>query len=415
MKPQVLIALAIAIVCGLFAAVTTSQMLTPEQKAPEETIPVMVAARDISPGTSIDETMLKVVNRKKGDPLPEGVILAADKKELIGRGLRWPMYKEEIFSEQKLANPKAGSGIEILIPEGMRALAVKINTDRSVAGFIKPNSIVDILLTLRADGPMAAGARRTMTLLQKVKVIAINTDMEMDGSGSKGRMVEMVTFLVTPEEAEKLALAQSSGDISLVLRSGIDTEDIRSTGVDSRTLTGVKRGDEDKEKMLGDGPGEAILVQGDQKKGMFGMLKGLMGKNEKEAEDKKPETVEVTPNVPVAPVPAEPPVPPKKLRRVVFRDFQGNPLMEVFLPADSKMAETLKEVSDELTEADLLPVSAKQRENARRGDMGNAQPPQPGMPGMAPNPNGIPGAQPGMGEDEEPDMLIAPVPTGRQP
>lgn len=215
MKPQQFIMLVIALGCGLGAMVMTQKYLNKKEATTNiETVPVVIAAGPIGPGQVIDEKMIRVVNYAK-DAVPEGAL--SDPEQVKGKSVRYPLAEKQIIVES--AFPVGGGiGISAVLEEGKRALTVPTSSDRAVAGFIKPNDHVDVILNVKQRGPSQLGTSKI--ILQDVKVLAVDTSMSSEGTpDNQGKVVEMVTFLVTPEEAETLTLAQNSGSLSLVLRN----------------------------------------------------------------------------------------------------------------------------------------------------------------------------------------------------
>jgi len=108
------------------------------------------------------------------------------------------------------------------IPEGMRALSVAVNEVVGVAGFVIPGTMVDVLVT----GSVVGGRDQsniTRTILENVRVLAAGQKIEQDREG-KPQTVPVITLLVTPADAAKLAMASTEGKIQLALRNTIDTK-----------------------------------------------------------------------------------------------------------------------------------------------------------------------------------------------
>jgi pilus assembly protein CpaB len=118
--------------------------------------------------------------------------------------------------ESKLASKDAGAGIQITIPEGMRAVSVRVNDIIGVTGFIVPGSRVDVILVGSLNGPSDSAT----TILENVQVLAAGTDVNRDAEGPKP--ASAVTLLLTPEDSEKLALVTADGRIQLALRHPLD-------------------------------------------------------------------------------------------------------------------------------------------------------------------------------------------------
>lgn len=324
MKPQTLIMLAVAGACGLAAMVLTQRFLTaPVDKSGENLTKVVVASAEIPGGQQITDTMVSLVDLDKNS-LPANYI--ADPKKIIGRAARYPISAREIITDKKLAAEGISAGLEPVIGEGMRAVSVPITTEGGVAGFIKPDSVVDIMLIVpaRSGKPSVAA-----TILQNVKVLAVNSQMQQSVDGNtaqsdKGIVVENVTMLLSPDNSLKLALAQKNGTLQLMLRSRRDKEDHKQAmySLDD-VLAGRNPGDKPEEAP------DAVLAEDT---GVSDIL-NTMTKAEP-AQAPQP-----------APVPEPEPVvqvPRKNLKRLVYRDMQGNPVMEVLVDADSKMGKTLE-------------------------------------------------------------------------
>src|SRR5215470_2838381 len=185
---------------------------------------VLIAAGDLAVGAKLqDRDVLRV--RYPKNNLPANVYTEA--RQVIGRGVILPISKGEFFLPSKLAPEKAGSGLPSLIPPGMRAVSVRVNDVVSVAGFVQPGSRVDVLLT----GNSGTGAeRQATTVLTNVAVIAVGKNLERT-AGGEPTAAPVITLLVSPDDAQKLALAVQEGRIQLALRNPLDTHqpDIAAT------------------------------------------------------------------------------------------------------------------------------------------------------------------------------------------
>jgi pilus assembly protein CpaB len=129
-----------------------------------------------------------------------------------------------------LASDLSGEGqnasIAALLPDGMRAATVKINAVSGVAGFIKANDTVDVLITRQPIGPDGASQGKSVTdvLLQNIRIIAMGQDAA--GANGKPRVTGTATLELTPIDAQKVALGQELGDLSLVLRKPGEEQNI---------------------------------------------------------------------------------------------------------------------------------------------------------------------------------------------
>jgi pilus assembly protein CpaB len=296
---------------------------------------VIVAAVDIKPGQKIDETLIKTVE------WPEEVIppnATTKTEEVIGRGVRFPIGANEVLTMAKLAAEGVGPGLESIIEDGKRGMSIPVKTHESAAGFIKPGSHVDILMVSRGNGD----GGKAKTILQNIKVVAVNQHiMETAEDHEKGTVIEMITFSVTPEEAESLALAQNAGSVQLVLRNPLEDTFTKTKGVtQDELLRGSARFSEDTVVEPEDGQ---KAPQGPSPLSSF--LEKLMAN--------KPADVKAEP-APITPVVQFVPPPPEKKKRLIYRDLQGNVLMEVVLDAEDSIVKDLDGLLEDVEPEDAL-------------------------------------------------------------
>ncbi len=100
-------------------------------------------------------------------------------------------------------------GLAPTIPDGMRACAVRVDEVVGVAGFVIPGMRVDVLVSGNPPGAVAADGILTKTILQNIQVLSAGTDIQRDAAG-KPQQVQVVTLLVTPQQAQTLSLASNS-------------------------------------------------------------------------------------------------------------------------------------------------------------------------------------------------------------
>jgi pilus assembly protein CpaB len=181
---------------------------------------VVVAASDIKLGSILRDADLKTAE-VSGTP-PKGAILR--RQDAIGRGVVSNLYEGEPIIDSRLAAPGSGGGLAATIPPGMRACAVKVDDVVGVAGFVTPGMKIDVLISGHPPGDAdPTQGSKVKTLLQNIEVLSAGTDIQKDGGG-KPQQVRVVNLLVTPEQAEDLALASNEMRIQLVLRNPLDTQ-----------------------------------------------------------------------------------------------------------------------------------------------------------------------------------------------
>jgi pilus assembly protein CpaB len=236
MRNRIFAVLALAVLAGGGLAYGTYNVInTPQAKsAPAPTQPVVVAAGDLQLGAELKSDDLKVMNFPQGQA-PEG---SYDKvADLVGRGVVSPMVRNEIVLPTKLASKEAGVGLPPVIPEGMRAVSVRVNEVIGVAGYVLPGTRVDILAT--ASPTDAHTDMTTKLILANVQVVTAGTRMEQDQEKGKPIQVTVVTVLVFPDQAERLALASTEGKIQLALRNPLDKGAPETPGIRPGTLMGM--------------------------------------------------------------------------------------------------------------------------------------------------------------------------------
>lgn len=209
-------ALAISIGCTWLLG----RKITAHQAARPASLRYVAAATRIAPGEILKADEVAYVDWPAGDPL-EGAFTKTD--DVIGRPALYPLEKGQMLLSHLLAAQGAGFGLTTRIPAGMRAIALKSDEVVGVAGFIFPESRVDVLVTYHLNEhpePITA------TVLQDVEVVAIGHQIQPDPNG-KPVTVDVITILVKPDDAEKVVLASTQGSIHFVLRNATDrAEDI---------------------------------------------------------------------------------------------------------------------------------------------------------------------------------------------
>jgi pilus assembly protein CpaB len=235
MRSRIFAVLAIAILAGGGLAYGTYNFMQnqPVKQVSTPTQPVVVAAADLQLGAEIKKEDLQVVQFPAGKT-PEGTFAKPD--EVVGRGLIVPIVKNEPILKAKLASKEAGSGLPPVIPEGMRAVSVRVNEVVGVAGYVLPGNRVDVVAT--ASPTEARADTTSKVVLSNVQVLTAGTRMEQNGDQSKPVQVTVVTLLVYPEQAERLALASTEGKIQLALRNPLDQGAPATPGIKTSGLMG---------------------------------------------------------------------------------------------------------------------------------------------------------------------------------
>src|SRR6266404_3936167 len=226
-------ALVAALVISLgITSVFYARITRTQASARPKTKRVIAAAVALQPGAPAIAENLTEIDWPVNVPL-EGLI--EKKEDVTGHVLMYAVAAQQPVLRRDLAS-STSLGLSAKIPDGMRATAVKTNEVTNIAGFIFPGSHVDVLVTLKPDNN--AASMETRTVLQNVLVLSTGTKIDPDPNG-KPENVTVVTLLVTPEQSEKLALAQNQGTIHFVLRNGGDSANVEVPPVDMAGLTGI--------------------------------------------------------------------------------------------------------------------------------------------------------------------------------
>jgi pilus assembly protein CpaB len=183
----------------------------------EPSVEVVVAANDIQVGSRLEDRDIRLVSFPQSN-IPPGAFTR--KSQALNRGVVLPISKGEFILPNKLAAQNAGAGLPSLIPPGMRAVSVRVNDVVSVAGFVQPGTRVDVLAT-----SSSGNERQTSTVLENVAVIAVGKSLDRGTGGETPTAppAPVITLLVSPDDAQKLALVSQEGRIQLSLRNPLDT------------------------------------------------------------------------------------------------------------------------------------------------------------------------------------------------
>ena len=236
MRNRIFAVFALAIVAGGGLAYATFNAINtqPVKTVATPTQPVVVAAADLSLGTELKKEDLTVVNFPQGSA-PEGTFSRV--QDVVGRGLIVAMVKNEPLLPAKLASKEAGAGLPPIIPEGMRAVSVRVNEVVGVAGYVLPGTRVDVVAT--ASPTSRTEDATSKVILSNVQVLTAGTRLEQDQDKGKPMQVTVVTLLVYPDQAERLALASNEGKIQLALRNPLDQGAPETPGIKPAILLGV--------------------------------------------------------------------------------------------------------------------------------------------------------------------------------
>jgi pilus assembly protein CpaB len=235
---RLIIAMLAAVAFGLIAAISVSRYLASAQAYTKNLTNVVVAKVEIPVGTRIVPEQLSVAQFPR-TVAPDGTFAVIDEK-LIGRVVITRISPREPVTEYRLAPVGAAGGLSSVIPDGYRAMTVKVDDVVGVSGFIQPGSLVDVVVTINPPEERQR-ERVSKIVLQNIKVLANGQNIDKPKNEKEVERVKAVTLQVTPEQAEKLALASSEGKLQLVMRNAVDQNDEVTPGANKTTLLSGER------------------------------------------------------------------------------------------------------------------------------------------------------------------------------
>lgn len=249
MRPKSLMLLVLALGCGLVASVGISQVMDrkPSQAPVGETQDVLVAVQDVNYGTPLTAEAVKLEKWPK-DKVPAGAL--ADVTKLTGRRARGKLFKGEPILEAKLLSAESGAGASTEIPAGFRVVSVKVDASTTGGSLVLPGDRVDVLCNVRANTGAGIMETSTKTILQDIRVFAVDQVYKVEAIEDQESAItaKTVSLLVTPSQAERIALAEELGKIRLSIRSPDDDEMGDAPGANaSHLLSGGEKSDRDEE------------------------------------------------------------------------------------------------------------------------------------------------------------------------
>jgi pilus assembly protein CpaB len=267
--------LMLALGCGLVASIGITQVMAKRNAEPTgvigETVPVFVALKDIPLGEPLSAAILKQEPWPK-DRVPPGALSNID--EVEGRRVRQKLFAGEPILENKLLSKGASQqGASAVIPNGYRVVSVQVD---SVSGstLILPADRVDVLVYLVGNAQHGIPETSTRTVLQDIKVFAVNDVVDLDKDKDKA-MSKTISLLVTPAQAAKVTLASELGKIRLVMRGPQDNAHAEDATAKPEELLG-RSANSDRKK---ESPDDKDEKSADDKKGLLDMLSQLKTKS----------------------------------------------------------------------------------------------------------------------------------------
>jgi len=229
---RLILALTGAVLCGLLGVALITRYISNIQAYTRDLGEVVVAKSDIPLGEKITAEHLTLLPMPNGS-VPEGAFRKAS--EVVGRVAIVPIGIRDPITYSKLAPEGTEGGLSAVIPQGYRAMTVKVDDVVGVQGFIMPGSFVDVVAIIVPPGDQTRGPISKI-VLQSIKVLASGPKIDTPENQRTPSEVRSVTLQVTPEQAEKLVLAANEGKLQLVMRNYTDQDDADTRGANKNSL-----------------------------------------------------------------------------------------------------------------------------------------------------------------------------------
>lgn len=215
-KGNLLVLLAAVVMGGIAAFLARNWIAAQAHNAPPPAGTIVVAAAPLTFGIALTRENLREISWPAGR-LPDGAF--ASKEEILKDGRRaalGPIARDEPVLKGKITGPDQRASLSALLDEGKRAVTVRVDDVRGVAGFVLPGDRVDVVLIRSV--PRVNGPHENISdvLLQHVKVLAV--DQIVNERQETPTVAKAVTLEVATDQAQKVLLATNIGKLSLILR-----------------------------------------------------------------------------------------------------------------------------------------------------------------------------------------------------
>ena len=260
MRAKSVMLLMLALGCGLVASIGITQVMAKRSSGngadAGETQAIFVALEDIPTGDLLTAEMLRLEDWPK-DKVPEGALTVLE--EIEGRRPKTKIWSGTVILDNHLlAQGESSGGGAAQIPTGYRVVSVRVDDESGISNMIRPGDRVDVLLYIKKS-PGTVTETATKTIFQDIKVFAVNDIFNLEKTeGQETFNAKTVSFLVTPQQMEKFALATELGQIKLALRSHEDKEHVELAGAFPHELD--EQGEEsnrDMEELVRTRPGQS--------------------------------------------------------------------------------------------------------------------------------------------------------------
>jgi pilus assembly protein CpaB len=179
--------------------------------------PIVIASKHVLPGMLLSAENITTMQYPVYHPVPGSF---EDPKKVEKRVAKIELFANDIILNDKLVDEGAIGGLTAVIDPEKRAISVKVDSVIGVAGFVLPGTYVDVIAT---GQPANSEDVISKIIVENVKVLTADKNLERDPKG-EAKESKVVTLLVDPDQANKIALASTDGHIQLALRNSQDTK-----------------------------------------------------------------------------------------------------------------------------------------------------------------------------------------------
>lgn len=236
MRSRGLLMLFIAAIAGLAAVFLAARWMHSQGG---EKGRIAVANVDIELGGRISSEMIRMADWPEGS-VPSGAFNEAGKLE--GRVVLVSIQRGEPLTDMRLAPIGTKGGLSAVVPEGKRAMTVRVNDVVGVAGFALPGTYVDVMVNTQDERGQRGDRDHSISKIVLERILVLAVAQEADRDSTKPKVVNAVTLELTPKDAEMLDLARSVGTLSLVLRNQTDPKaTAQGAGATKAELLGLSK------------------------------------------------------------------------------------------------------------------------------------------------------------------------------
>ena len=217
---------------------------------------IAVANADIELGGRISPEMIRMADWPEGS-VPAGAF--SEPAKLEGRVVLVSIQRGEPLTEVRLAPIGTKGGLSAVVPEGKRAMTVRVNDVVGVAGFALPGTYVDVMVNTQDERGQRGDRDHSISKIVLERILVLAVAQEADRDSTKPKVVNAVTLEVTPKDAEMLDLARSVGTLSLVLRNQTDPKAMaRAGGATKAELLGISKVEPEPAKPMAAAPAPVV-------------------------------------------------------------------------------------------------------------------------------------------------------------